>query len=281
MTRPDILLGAVTMLMAVLGAAAALHAPSRTWQKIAYALAFVVLGAFGVYFTVRQSNETTAANTKLSNALSDVSKATSRIQESNAAEARARDQNTKLQQRLLDSNATISKLAQQGIDTATGGSGFCYLQFAYISEGKGLLFAIPQGEYPLYGVKARVVDLGVFDKIVKQGRQPGLGITYDVGDMTYVAAFPVATIPFNDPESQDFNIFFSARNGIWSEKVRLRKVHGTWVGAIAVTRPSKKNRNSEDTIFEKIDKGFPEDAIDWKRPHYVRNPGQRTWFPLR
>ncbi len=263
--RPDLWLGGITIIMSVLGTLLSFQQPQGRLKLLCGAL-FIVLGGFAVYFTVKQSNDAAVANTRLNDLLERLRQSTDQINASSAATARAEALNTKLQQRLLDSNATISDLARRGINTSTGGDSFCYLQFALINGNAGLAFAIPHGEYPLYGVAARVVNLHRFEASVKAGN-PDLGVTYKVGDMTYIAAFPVATIPFSSDTSQDFNIFFSARNGMWTELIRLRKVNGSWTEAIRVLRGDGGHAGkNEKSIFEKIDKGFPLESLDW-------NPG--------
>ncbi|MEW5992867.1 MAG: hypothetical protein AB1744_00530, partial [Candidatus Zixiibacteriota bacterium] len=68
--------------------------------------------------------------------------------------------------------------------------------------------------------------------------------------------------PFNLGTSarRDFNIFFSARNGLFTQLLRMRKVDGKWFYATKVQKQDK-------VIFEKIDDKFPRNdigEIEWQ-----------------
>src|SRR5438046_5864794 len=62
-----------------------------------------------------------------------------------------------------------------------------------------------------------------------------------------------------------WNLFFTARNGFFTELLRVRRVGNEWKTALKVIRtPSSSN---EQMLFEKIDSGYPrsEDGqVDWK-----------------
>lgn len=115
--RSDIALGLVTFLMAVLGGVVSAHAPVKPWHKALYIFAFVALGAIGLFFVVKQSNETAIANEGLAKTLVD-------LQASTTETARIQGNDTKLQERLLAQSQTIASLAKEGIDTQTGGDSY-------------------------------------------------------------------------------------------------------------------------------------------------------------
>ncbi|MEJ7606336.1 MAG: hypothetical protein WKF37_08720 [Bryobacteraceae bacterium] len=138
--RPDIALGAITAIIALLGSLVSLHPPVKRWHKFTLAAVFIGLAAGGMVLVVQQSNETAVANTKLSNAIQQLSASTI--------------QTSKLQEKLLSQSDTISDLARQGITTATGGDSFCYMA---IVNGNPIF--LHSGKFPLYDVTARIVDL--------------------------------------------------------------------------------------------------------------------------
>jgi hypothetical protein len=61
-----------------------------------------------------------------------------------------------------------------------------------------------------------------------------------------------------------WNLFFSARNGFFTEFLRVRRVGNEWKTALKIIRtPSSSN---EQMLFEKIDLGYPrcEDGqVEW------------------
>jgi putative Mn2+ efflux pump MntP len=90
--RSDIALGLVTFLMSVLGGIVSAIALEKMWQKWTYALMFIVLGVVGLYFVVKQSNETAVATGKMEasfGTLGDSLKETARLQGLNTRIARA------------------------------------------------------------------------------------------------------------------------------------------------------------------------------------------------
>jgi hypothetical protein len=66
-------------------------------------------------------------------------------------------------------------------------------------------------------------------------------------------------IPFSDDSAQDFNITFSARNGMWTELLRLRKIKDHWSYAIRVIRRITVDGSQipETPIYEEVDKDYP------------------------
>jgi len=69
-------------------------------------------------------------------------------------------------------------------------------------------------------------------------------------------------IDFNpdNAERQDYRIFFTARNGFWSQDLILQKTDKDWVMATRVFRDKGKNRK---LVFTKIDQAFPKNKLKW------------------
>jgi uncharacterized protein YdaL len=111
--RADIVLGAITLIMTVLGAIVSLHAPEKRTWKLGYGAAFLALGVAATVYVIKQSNETEQVTNKLSGALTDVAHSTQEI-------TRMTDLNTKLQTKLLKQSGTISSLAKRSISSVTG-----------------------------------------------------------------------------------------------------------------------------------------------------------------
>lgn len=86
------------------------------------------------------------------------------------------------------------------------------------------------GKHTLYGVKVRITDLNKERKGIR----------------------PVSP-------------FFSARNGMWNQKLRLRKVDNGWSTAVQVWS-CDRSKPQGIPIFEKVDDNFPKNEkglVDW------------------
>ena len=75
-------------------------------------------------------------------------------------------------------------------------------------------------------------------------------IRLPIGNMIKGTASMIRRFPLGTGSKRDFNIFFSARNGLFTQLLRLRKIDGKWIYAMKVERDGK-------LIFEKVDDNFP------------------------
>ena len=142
----------------------------------------------------------------------------------------------------------------------TGGTSFCYVNVAENYLGIKNLVVSHQGEYPLYDLTLRVVDL---DKFNEHSGNPEYAHTYE-------KSFFISTLLpkqdsflhdggfFNQAEGGSFNIFFSARNGMFHELLRYKKINNEWVTAIKV--------EGEKTLLESVADNYPKNTageVDW------------------
>lgn len=149
--RPDIILGFVTVIMAVLGGVVSVHAPTKPSLKIAYGLAFVVLGCAALVFVIKQSRDAARAEGELNGKIGQLSGAS-------AETLRLQGLNNDLQGRILDLASSNAALARQSIATVTGGSSFCYMDFTY-DLGAYLPIFVHSGKYPIYDLHAQIVNV--------------------------------------------------------------------------------------------------------------------------
>ena len=123
---PDIILGIVTVLMALLGAAVSLHPPEslhdpqKWWVKVLYAGTFCVLGIIAIVCVIKQSRETAVANQNLANSLTNLDTSTKEI-------SRVTSLNTDLQHELLGQGSRIAHLAEESLENITGGESFAVI----------------------------------------------------------------------------------------------------------------------------------------------------------
>jgi hypothetical protein len=75
-------------------------------------------------------------------------------------------------------------------------------------------------------------------------------------DRTSASAHLGSHCPLSQSDKRDFNVFFTARNGAYMQFLRLRRVQHEWRQAARVIVDEK-------VVFEKVDKDFPKDQLDW------------------
>jgi hypothetical protein len=154
---------------------------------------------------------------------------------------------------------TIVESTSELAATLSGGDSFCY---ASITAGEGphfvpLLVFCHVGNYPLYDATARIVDL---DKAYfALNEMQDVNQNFNLGNLipnhaTLIGPWPIDVLP-----KRRFNIFFTARNGSFSQMLRLVRKGDHWISASVV-------RRGEATLYEKVDESFPRNndgRVDW------------------
>lgn len=263
--KPEVVLGVITVVMAVVGGIVSVHAPSQLAYKVAYIVTFIVLGCCALVFVIRQSRESAKSETELNNKIEQLSHSSARI-------AGLQEQNNELQTKILDLARSNASLAKESISTVTGGDSFCYMNFSY-QFGMPTPVLIHSGKYPLYDVQVRITDLNKFRRKVELHQPLDLSsdINLTIGELQVGRVWinRGLAVPFSDERAQDFNIFFSARNGIWTEILRLRKVGNSWSPALRVRfSPTDIPNPPAKPAFEQVPKDFPRNAdglVDWDK----------------
>jgi len=158
---------------------------------------------------------------------------------------------------LLNLQARSLGELSENINTLTGGDSFIFL--SYFSPRQQFLFFIPVGKYPLYDVSARIHDT---QKPISSDLFGNLfGSTIGLGDVIPQNGGLVRPIPpwFSRSDEISVNIFFSARNGTWTELLRARPADGARAIRVLGRFTSLKK---EKIICETISPGFPLDDPD-------------------
>jgi hypothetical protein len=174
------------------------------------------------------------------------------------------DQIAKKSEEIADLNKRIAALV-------TGGDSFCYLWLGNIDSKSNLaiLCSFQEGKFPIYDVDARVVDL----QQLEQKKRPltldnflAGQIFLNLGTMRVKGIKVLSSnFPLGQSDKHDFNVFFTARNGVYKQFLRLRRGQGKWRQATRVTVDEK-------VVFENVDKGFPEDELDWSSEKAPEEP---------
>jgi hypothetical protein len=163
-------------------------------------------------------------------------------------------------------NELMDKLeakAEETIAHISGGDSYPWIQFGLVGAPNTWgLIAMNQGNYPLYDVNIRITDL----QQLAQANDPlsvsvaAIGKTVHVGNMIPSQCNIVLTVDVKNISELTFNIFFTARNGLFTQLLRLKKINDSWTSAIQVM-----NKDG-DTIRELVDELFPRDAdgnVNW------------------
>ena len=247
---------------------------------------FALVGALGMFAGWKQqqvsARETAEAQKQLADSNAKLSSSLDRLGAQSNEIARVQELNTALQQKLLDSSGklldqstVISGLSKEAIETTTGGDSFCYMSLTGDPDSKIMTpIFLHYGKHPLYGIHARIVNPQLLnplqEAIRKEGRSPTVhelfstDVDIEIGDLSLKSSWVQfgKFIPFDTTKSgrQDFNVFFNARNGYWSQTLRWRKVSDKWTQA---TRVSKDDGGKQRVVFTKIDPKFPRQELDW------------------
>lgn len=148
------------------------------------------------------------------------------------------------------------------INYVTGGDSFCYLVFIQ-DNGLGMLpvAIVHSGKYPLHDVKVRIVDV---DKLQSQPvtleSMQRNEIRFEISSMPSTSAtLTPHRVNLETPYGTKFNVFFSARNGMFQQSIRYKWVNGRRPLATQVTRDGV-------VLYEHVDADYPLDAdgaVDW------------------
>lgn len=161
---------------------------------------------------------------------------------------------------------TLVKLENTAVLLAghiTGGNSICYLHGPQPDTDMWVgLLVIHKGDHPLYDVIVRVCDLQKFD-VYKNNLNSVPSTAYEqvhsIGNLVpnHAKGFPF-NLNLGNRNVKKYNIFFTARNGSFTQVMRCRRVNGRWLFATQV-------QLNNDVQFEKIDDGYLQagEKIDW------------------
>ncbi|MGH9341420.1 MAG: hypothetical protein ACRD1R_17995 [Acidobacteriota bacterium] len=145
----------------------------------------------------------------------------------------------------------------------SGGESFCYLMLGSLGRGTnaGQVTVIHQGKHPLYDVTARIVDLQAFERVksnltFENLRNTEIHRSYGLLIPGYCKSGEIWNL--GDGAIRGFNIFWTARNGGFSQLLRFRSVDDQWYHATKVERGA--------ILLEDIQPGYPRNEkgeVDW------------------
>jgi hypothetical protein len=169
----------------------------------------------------------------------------------------------------------IAELNETIAASVIGGDSFCYVSLISANQTGAYISVTHQGKYPLYDVSVRMVELDAFgvnsDESIKTLEDiQNRSINLDVGNMSPGFSQMTGKVTFSNPDKVKYNIFIVARNGSFTQNLRMHNVNGVWKSANRVMRDNftSENPNAPPTILiEQIDPDFPKNKDgqpDWE-----------------
>lgn len=150
----------------------------------------------------------------------------------------------------------------------TGGDSVCYLTgnmgTQHHPHQVDPVWIVHHGRYPLYDIQIRIVDIDLSTALVETPmwleRRNEYETLTKLGSLIpgHAADINVALPIHPDSTVRNFNIFFSARNGSFTQLLRFRKIDGQWLRATKVVMAK--------TMYEDVPEGYPRDAngqVNW------------------
>ena len=158
---------------------------------------------------------------------------------------------------------TILNGIDENIKIANGGDSYAYVVMSPINGGFDV-YVIQDGNYHLLDAVVSVIDLDKFEAAVKTGqifdRRRYEVVNTSMPLLYRGRALVVGTLPLDGGDYKRYNSTIFARNGVFSELSRLKRVGDTWKSAFVV---SVSYYNGKKGIAcEKIDKEFPHELVE-------------------
>lgn len=152
----------------------------------------------------------------------------------------------------------------ENIKIANGGDSYAYIQMSPTNGGFDL-YVIQDGNYHLLDTIGRVTDLDKFDVAIKAGQlidRSKYEFALNPMPLLYRGrAMMVGTLPVPaDNDYERFNISLFARNGVFEELYRLKRVNGAWTSAMMVQVAYYGIKGG--IACRRIDKAFPPELLE-------------------
>jgi hypothetical protein len=224
---PDPPLGAYIAVLGLVAVIVAIWPPQHKWSKAAWLLIFFLFTFFEIHNSYRARNK------------QDEEQAEARKEERKAFEAIADGLTTSMTNNQKAFDATMARmealaeLSKTNINESTGGDSFCYVDMGGVVEGL-MALVVQKGRYPLFNVRVTITDLDAFDTALKSGTLSAGSFRRrfpQIDFLTRASLFNPLTVYPVEPnaEYKRYNAEIFARNGAFTELLRLKKTQGWWL----------------------------------------------------
>jgi hypothetical protein len=166
-------------------------------------------------------------------------------------------------------NDEIIRLQQENAGAITGGDSFAEMGIMVPDVATGALaqpIFIHHGRFPLYDVTARIVDVGEHQRLQAAKNYTAasttlLGTQINLGSLT--AGFSRGPMGALQHSGRDFsyNIFFVARNGAWTQRLRMKWTGNGWSSAIRI-----EGLSGGKELYANVTPDYPRDSngqVEW------------------
>lgn len=185
---------------------------------------------------------------------------------SNLNQAKVESQLLKKTTKVVELSKNLSELSNQSISMITGGDNFPYIDVALYEKDLPQLIVHNTGEYPLYDINIRFFDIDKFNNIKDRTNSwqslMDCSVTIEFGNLSPGFSRTISFRPvldWHNGKERNVNIFLTARNGYFVEKLRFRKVGNKWVRALILLKGKKE-------LFRKVSSEYPlnnEGNVEW------------------
>ncbi len=172
-------------------------------------------------------------------------------------------QQMKTEQDLRKKSDEIARLSLDAVRSITGGDSYCFILLIPIGEGRFGVGVFHKGKHPLYDVHVRMVNLDRLDEKRSLLSIESLAYTdtnLDIGTLIPEHVTTRGNVDLAALPKRGFNIFFSARNGDFTQLLRFAIVGDNLTQATRVLRDG-------EIIHEEINPGFPRSEsgqVEWE-----------------
>ena len=166
----------------------------------------------------------------------------------------------------------VARLNAEIVRSVTGGNNFCYVNLVTgdTGENSATIVVVNAGNYPLYDISFRMWDPADYEKSSQISKSledfNRHALIKNVGNLNPHSVKSYESFILPDTDSKSFKVTINARNGAFTELLRLRKVDGVWKRAFRV-HSGFMNQDESTLLIEKADSDFPRERngkINWK-----------------
>ncbi len=193
----------------------------------------------------------------------------------NQEQIKSANQRVEFESALRAKSDEIAELNKTIAASITGGDSFCYYSLTNFGTDSAIASVLPEGNYPLYDVVIRIADV---EDLIEVSKNPSLTVeeilskdkVLNLGNLSGKQAVLLGTVKLPHSDNIRYSISITARNGMFGEEIRLKKVKGVWKSAMKVTRinSSGETPDAPDTLLKEfVDPDFPRNKdgqVDWE-----------------
>jgi hypothetical protein len=171
---------------------------------------------------------------------------------------------SKVESQLLDKtnevaelSSRISELSEKSTSMITGGDNFPYVDVALYEGNLPQLIVHNTGKYPIYDIYIRFFDIDKFNYMKSNSNTwktlVDCSVINEFGNLSPGFSRTISFRPvlnWQEKTERRINIFLTARNGYFVEKLRFKKLNDKWVRALVLSKGEKQ-------LLQKIDSDYP------------------------